>query len=255
MENEGSFIPYEPKLRCMSWLRRIGLAIGISIVVTLGVAARIYYRNGWDDLASWHHVAAGRSGVRGVGTTAGRANAAARAGATVVADEEQVRLEAAAAAQKDYLRRHRYNGEFCFLVDMRQPSGKYRFFVYDLHKDSILLAGLVAHGSGGSGFSMTPSFSNINGSGCTSLGRYRIGYPYNGMCGRSYKLYGLDTTNNQAFQRNVVLHSWKDVPDAETYPYPICNSRGCPMVSPAFLHQLQPMIDRSKKPVLLCIFN
>jgi len=255
MENIGSLIFREPKLRCMSWLRRIGLAIGISIVVTLGVAARINYRNGWDNLVSWHHRMAWGSGVRRGSTTAGREGTSARVGAAAVADDEQTRLAAAACAQKDYLHRHRYNGEFCFLVDMRQPSGKYRFFVYDLRKDSILLAGLVAHGSGGSSFSVTPSFSNINGSGCTSLGRYRIGYPYNGMCGRSYKLYGLDTTNNQAFQRNVVLHSWKDVPDAETYPYPICNSRGCPMVSPAFLRQLQPMIDRSKKPVLLCIFN
>jgi hypothetical protein len=251
METNGSFISCVPKIRCMSWLRRIGLAIGISIVVTLGVAARLYYRNGWDNLMGWHH----RGARRPAGDAPARAGASARAGAAAVADEEQQRLLAAAATQKDYLHRHRYNAEFCFLVDMRQPSGKYRFFVYDLRKDSILLAGLVAHGSGASGFSDTPSFSNINGSGCTSLGRYRIGYPYNGMCGRSYKLYGLDTSNNQAFRRNVVLHSWKDVPDAETYPYPICNSRGCPMVSPAFLHQLQPMIDRSKKPVLLCIFN
>jgi len=250
----------------MSWLRRIGLTVGISIVVTLGVAARIYYRDGWDNMVNWHYRMAWRSGVRGgaaaAGAAAGGAAAAgvsageaARAGAASVTDIEQARLSSEAAAQEVYLRRHRFNGEFCFLVDMRQPSGRYRFFVYDLRKDSILLAGLVAHGSGSAGFSETPSFSNINGSGCTSLGRYRIGYPYNGMFGRSYKLYGLDTTNNQAFQRNVVLHSWKDVPDAETYPYPICNSRGCPMVSPAFLRQLQPMIDRSKKPVLLYIFN
>ena len=249
----------------MSWLRRIGLAVGILIVVTLGVAGRIYNREDWDNLANWHlrmvwgsgmwggHAAAGAGTVAGAGAGAGTVAAAARTAA--VADDEQQRLATEAAVLKGYLRGQRFNGAFCFLVDMGLPSGRNRFFVYDLRKDSILLTGLVAHGAGSTNFSATPSFSNTNGSGCTSLGRYRIGYPYNGMCGRSYKLYGLDTTNNQAFQRNVVLHSWKDVPDAETYPYPICNSRGCPMVSPAFLRQLQPMIDRSKKPVLLCIFN
>ncbi|WP_431213231.1 murein L,D-transpeptidase catalytic domain-containing protein [Puia sp. P3] len=243
----------------MRWLRRVGLAVGISIIVTLGVAGRIYYRDGWGDLANWHRRMVWSSGMRGgtaaAGAGAARAGAAGAGAASAAANDERQRLVAEAAVLKSYLRGHRVNGEFCFLVDMGLPSGMYRFFVYDLRKDSILLAGLVAHGAGSANFSATPSFSNTNGSGCTSLGRYRIGYPYNGMCGRSYKLYGLDTTNNQAFQRNVVLHSWKDVPDAETYPYPICNSRGCPMVSPAFLHQLQPMIDRSKKPVLLCIFN
>jgi len=245
----------------MSWLRRIGLVVGILIVVTLGVAGRIYNRDDWDNLANWHLRMVWGSGMRGryaaaeAGAESGK-GAAARAGAArAVADDEQQRLAGEAAVLKGYLRGHRFNGEFCFLVDMGLPSGRYRFFVYDLRKDSILLTGLVAHGAGSANFSETPSFSNTNGSGCTSLGRYRIGYPYNGMCGRSYKLYGLDTTNNQAFRRNVVLHSWKDVPDAETYPYPICNSRGCPMVSPAFLCQLQPMIDRSKRPVLLCIFN
>jgi|GEM_PF-909407 len=233
----------------MGWLRRVGLAVGISIVVTLGVTGHIYHGGGWGKLAAR---------VRGMaerpkGARAGGARV--RGGAAAVADDEQSRLAAEAAVLKGYLRGHGFNGEYCFLVDMRVPSGRYRFFVYDLRRDSVLLAGLVAHGSGSSIFSETPSFSNTNGSGCTSLGRYRIGYPYNGMFGRSYKLYGLDTTNNEAFRRDVVLHSWKDVPDAETYPYPICNSRGCPMVSPAFLRQLQTMIDRSKKPVLLCIFN
>ncbi len=117
------------------------------------------------------------------------------------------------------------------------------------------MAGLVAHGCGGSNFSATPSFSNVNGSSCTALGRYRIGYRYAGQFGRAYKLFGLDTTNDQAFTRNIVLHSYTAVPAHETYPYPICNSRGCPMVSPVFLQELQSFIDRSKQPVMLCIFN
>lgn len=167
---------------------------------------------------------------------------------------ESGRLAAEAARQRSFLATHGLNTNYCFLVDMQVPSGKDRFFVYDLHRDSIIASGLVAHGSGSRRFAVNPSFSNKNGSNCTSLGRYRIGYPYRGHFGRSYKLYGLDSSNSQAFVRNVVLHSFSAVPELETYPSPICNSLGCPMVSQGFLRALEPLIDSSPKPVCLCIF-
>jgi len=150
---------------------------------------------------------------------------------------------------------HGFNSSFCFLVDMQLPSGKNRFFVYDLRRDSVLLSGLVAHGSGGRYFSMKPVFSNVDGSGCTSLGRYRVGYPYTGQFGPAYKLYGLDTSNSRAFARNVVLHAYSAVPEHETWPQPICNSLGCPMVAPGFLEALRPLIAGAQKPVCLWIFN
>ena len=168
---------------------------------------------------------------------------------------EPSRLREKAAQQKAFLSRHGFNDAFCFLIDMRLPSGKARFFVYDLHKDTILLAGVVAHGCGNRNFSATPEFSNADGSSCTALGRYRIGYPYKGQFGLAYKLYGLDSTNDQAFRRNIVLHSYDRVPEKETWPDPICNSRGCPMVSPGFLKMLRPMIDHSTKPICLWVFD
>jgi hypothetical protein len=100
-------------------------------------------------------------------------------------------------------------------------------------------------------YHIAPSFLNTDGSNCTSLGRYRIGALYTGRFGRAYKLYGLDSTNSQAFRRNIVLHSFSYVPDAETDPYAICNSLGCPMVSPGFLQQLEPLINHSSRPILL----
>lgn len=165
------------------------------------------------------------------------------------------RLQQKATLQRTFLSSRGFNDAFCFLVDMRLPSGKNRFFVYDLHKDTVLLAGVVAHGCGNRNFSPEPEFSNVNGSSCTALGRYRIGYPYKGQFGLAYKLYGLDSTNDQAFSRNIVLHSYGAVPEKETWPVPICNSRGCPMVSSGFLKMLQPLIDRSHKPVCLWIFD
>ncbi|MDO6433827.1 murein L,D-transpeptidase catalytic domain family protein [Flavitalea sp. BT771] len=169
---------------------------------------------------------------------------------------EAARLEGKAADLRKFLAGtgHTYNSKLAFFVDMHLPSGKNRFFVYDLDGDSVRMAGLVSHGSGGRAFSLTPSFSNINGSNCSALGRYRIGGAYMGRFGRAYILHGLDSTNDNALERHIVLHSFSCVPEGETDPYPICNSEGCAMVSPGFLQHLQPMLDASKKPVLLWIF-
>jgi hypothetical protein len=170
-------------------------------------------------------------------------------------ETEVLRLRQKLAGQRAWMTRQGFNSSFCFLVDMRLPSGKNRFFVYDLQRDSVLLSGLVAHGSGGRNFSAEPVFSNVVGSGCSSLGRYRVGYAYAGQFGPAYKLYGLDTSNSRAFARNVVLHSYKGVPERETDPQAICNSLGCPMVAPGFLNSLRPLIEGAKKPICLWIFD
>jgi L,D-transpeptidase catalytic domain len=218
----------------MRWLRRIALSIGILGAVALAFAGHYYYKG--------FYRPAHRRGVT-------------IAGIPALTGDEFGRIAREVSGQRSFLANHGFNTGICFLADMQLPSGKDRFFVYDLKKDSILLAGLVAHGSGNKDFSLHPSFSNTDGSNCTSLGKYRIGKPYPGRFGLAYKLFGLDSTNDQAFNRNVVLHAFTAVPEGETDPYPICNSRGCPMVAPAFLKQLQPLIDRSKKPIMLLIFD
>ncbi len=165
------------------------------------------------------------------------------------------RLKTMADSLKQFASAHGYNDRLCFLADMSLPSGKSRFFVYDMVKDSVLLAGLVAHGSCDKGFQWNPFFSNKLNCGCSSLGKYKIGYSYEGKFGRSYKLYGLEASNSNAFERTVVLHSYGCVPEQETDPLPICNSRGCPMVSPGFFHLLSSYIDHSGRNILLWVFE
>ena len=160
------------------------------------------------------------------------------------------RLKEKAGSLEYFAMQHSYNDEVCFLLDMNLSSGKNRFFVYDLNSDSVLLRGLVAHGSCDAGFQVNPTFSNTINSGCSSLGRYKLGNSYKGNFGLAYKLHGLDSLNNNAFHRNIVLHSYDCVPEQETDPELICNSRGCPMVSPGFLSQLKTFIGKSKKPIL-----
>ncbi|MGH2647535.1 MAG: murein L,D-transpeptidase catalytic domain-containing protein [Ginsengibacter sp.] len=172
-----------------------------------------------------------------------------------LADAEISKINIKVSELEKFASDKKFSRKFIFFVDMSLPSGKNRFFVYDLAKDSIVKTSLVAHGSGNSGFSITPKFSNQKESSCTALGKYRIGKSYAGRFGTAYKLYGLDSSNSNAFSRYIVLHSYSCVPEQETYPLPICNSRGCPMVSLSFLKQLENIINRSKEPVLLWIFN
>jgi L,D-transpeptidase-like protein len=147
-----------------------------------------------------------------------------------------------------------YSANYCFFIDMSIHSGRKRFFVYDLDKNVVLISGLVAHGSCKEGFLTDAKFSNVPGCGCSSTGKYKIGEKYRGQYGISYKLYGLDNTNSNAYRRAVVLHGFSCIPDEEIYPKPVCNSFGCPMVSASFFSKLAYIIDKSKKPIILWIY-
>lgn len=148
----------------------------------------------------------------------------------------------------------KYNKEIAFFIDMKIPSGKNRFFVYDLKKDTIIDQGLVAHGSGSeTGIQGKLKFSNTKNSLATSLGKYYISNSYIGRFGKAYKLYGLDKTNSNAFVRAIVLHKYFDVPYEEQTEY-ICNSYGCPMVNEKYFKRIEKIIDNSKTTILLDIY-
>jgi len=148
----------------------------------------------------------------------------------------------------------KYNKEIAFFIDMKIPSGKNRFFVYDLKKDAIIDQGIVAHGSGSeTGVQGKLKFSNTNNSLATSLGNYYIGNSYIGRFGKAYKLYGLDKTNSNAFDRAIVLHKYFDVPYEQQTDY-ICNSYGCPMVNEKYFKRIEKIIDNSKNNILLAIY-
>lgn len=164
------------------------------------------------------------------------------------------KLHQKAAIAENYVRQKSLNENICFLIDMSLQSGQNRFFIYNLKKDSLQAEGLVAHGNCYKYWLEGRRYSNVVGSGCTSLGKYKIGNHYTGKFGYSYKLHGLDSSNNKAFERTVVLHSHSCIPETEA-ENEICQSNGCPTVSPIFLEQLKTIINTSKKPVLLWIYE
>lgn len=164
------------------------------------------------------------------------------------------KLKTKAASALTYTKKHHLNQGYSFLIDMSLPSGHNRFFVYDMNGDSILHKGLVTHGRCNQQWLEGRRYNNTVGSGCTSLGHYKTGGSYQGKFGLAYKLHGLDATNNNAFARYVVLHSHECVPEGET-ENEICQSDGCPTVSPQFLQQLHGLLKKSKEPVLLWVFE
>lgn len=160
------------------------------------------------------------------------------------------------AAIKTYISKNKtkYSGNYAVLIDMKIPSQHYRLFVVDLHNDSIVESGIVAHGSGSEiAGSDSLVFSNTPGSYMTSLGIYKFGVSYQGNFGKSYRLHGLETSNNKAFERAVVFHSYYYVPEFEQ-TQPIMNSLGCPMVSPAFFDRVDRYIQKEKLPMLMKIY-
>ncbi len=165
---------------------------------------------------------------------------------------EMRRVKNTQLALKNYALNNKCNQDYAFVIDMRIPSYKKRFFVYSLKRDSLLTSGFVAHGTGSETFRGELVFSNIPDSRCSSLGKYKIGASYKGMYGFSYKLTGLDSTNSKAMERAIVLHGHACVPDNQTSEWPICFSYGCPMVSPNFLQTLKGYISKQgKTPILM----
>lgn len=147
-----------------------------------------------------------------------------------------------------------YNNEYAFLLDMSVKSNKYRFFIVNLKTMRIEKSALVAQGRGKQNLNLDKEYSNTPGSNCSSLGVYKVGKSYNGDFGLSYRLHGLESSNSNALKRYIVLHAMGTVPDMETN-FPIWQSEGCPSVAPKIMEKLSDMIDNSKKPILMWMYD
>ena len=102
-----------------------------------------------------------------------------------------------------------------------------------------------------------PEFSNKDGSHCYSLGKYKL-------CERAYSdwginvkyvMHGLESTNNNALARTIVFHSWDQVSDNEIYPEGTPEGWGCPTISDNSFKLIDPLLKKSKQPVLMWIYK
>ncbi len=171
-------------------------------------------------------------------------------------------MESKAEEALAFCKLNNMNQDFCILVDFGIHSGKKRFFVWDFNKKEITRKFLVGHGCGDNTWSRdetkdNPSFSNIEDSHRSSLGKYKIGergYSNWGV-NTKYLMHGLESTNSNAMKRIIVFHSWEAVADEEVYPNGTPEGWGCPTISNASFKIIDPLLKASSKPVLMWIYN
>ena len=170
---------------------------------------------------------------------------------------EHLRLKANEAIE--YCSSKGFSEQYCILVNFSIHSGKQRLFVWDFEKDTVSFSSLCAHGMGRESTVEKPVYSNVEGSYCSSPGRYKIGISSYSQYGINvhYKLHGQDSTNSNAYKRIVVLHSHSPIPDRDIYPQylPLGFSLGCPVISDAAMRKTDKLLKESKKPVMLWIFD
>lgn len=156
------------------------------------------------------------------------------------------------------------NTQFCFIVDLGKHSGYKRFYVYDFVLETVRYKFMVSHGCGPNPLFWTRDFtkdkariSNKVNSRYSSIGKYLVeerGKSKFGI-GVKYNLTGLDSTNNNARKRAVVLHSWEKVTDHETYPEGTAEGWGCPAISNKAMSKLDEMLKKKSSKTLLWIIN
>lgn len=161
----------------------------------------------------------------------------------------------------DFAKANNFDTENVVLIDFAIHSGKERFFVWSYAENKAILKSLVAHGYGKGEYESTNDkifFSNIPNSYTSSLGKYRLGIRSPSQYGIKihYKMHGLEQTNNKAYERYIVLHSYQDFPNEVIFPFhlPLGYSQGCPVIDDESMRKMDKLLQSKQKPVLLWIY-
>lgn len=162
----------------------------------------------------------------------------------------------------EFCKSKKMNTDFCILIDMSLHSGVNRFIVWDFKENKISKKYLVGHGCGTNSWSRdeskeNPKFSNEDGSHLSALGKYKLGERGKSDWGINvkYLMLGLEETNNNALKRFIVFHSWDLMSDEEVFPNGSPEGWGCPTISNNAMREMDPMIEKSGKPVLMWIYQ
>lgn len=162
----------------------------------------------------------------------------------------------------DFCKGKKMNTDFCILIDMSLHSGVKRFIVWDFKENKISKKYLVGHGCGQNAWSRdeskdNPDFSNEDGSHLSSLGKYKLGERGRSDWGINvkYLMHGLESTNSNALKRFIVFHSWNMMSDDEVFPEGSPEGWGCPTISNNSMLEIDPIIQKSEKPVLMWMYQ
>lgn len=142
------------------------------------------------------------------------------------------------------------NPQYVVIVDYSAPSTKKRFYLIN-RKTGAVETYLVSHGIGSGQENYPYKFSNTKDSRQTSLGFYLTGEVYTGSYGNTLRMYGLQKSNDQAYNRDIVMHgAWyanetfiNSINPNTKKPYGRLGlSWGCPAVAPTFAEKLIPLL-------------
>jgi hypothetical protein len=118
------------------------------------------------------------------------------------------------------------------VVDFRKPTSQRRLFIIDWQTGAVE-AHFVSHGRGSDAAQdhQAERFTNIPGSGTSSVGAYAGAQPYvSGRYGLALRLVGLDATNSNALGRAIVIHKNEQWFDEKRI---LSMSCGCFITTPA----------------------
>ena len=173
-------------------------------------------------------------------------------------DKERKTIEECAEKALKFARRHNMNEHYALFVDYSIPSGTPRLFVWDFHQKKIIASTYVMHGSGGGSTAEHPRFSNRPGSNCSALGRFLVTKEHGNVNKNGFRLKGMDTDNQTAYARGLLIHSsfWVDSNCWMKYiPLRGKSCSGCVTVSSRGMNYLGKLINKEKKPLLLWSFS
>lgn len=134
------------------------------------------------------------------------------------------------------------NDRYLVIIDYSVPSTKKRFYLLDL-KNGTVEKHYAAHGLN-TGGTKAYRFSNILNSKQTSLGFYLTGALYHGKFGPALKMYGLEPSNDRAFERYIVMHgAWYVSPEFIAENGYLGRSHGCPALEMDVAAQILPRLQ------------
>lgn len=164
-----------------------------------------------------------------------------------------------ANALKTYAVKNGYDTCYCFLVDYSLPSGTPRFFIWNFMTEEIEFADFCMHGAGKGNTACTPIFSNQQGSNCSSLGRFIVlKNKYGKILGekRSRGVIGIDSSNNNAQQRGLLIHDsyfldYQSFIPRKCLPLNGASCSGCITITSNGFKKAKEIIDHSSAKILL----
>lgn len=159
-----------------------------------------------------------------------------------------------AEAALRFAKRHNLSEQYAIFVNYGIPSGEPRMQVWDFKKGTVVLTSPVMHGPGNGSTDTVPQFSDLPGSRCSTLGRFRVTGEHGTKIMRSCRLKGLDINNRNAYSRGLMIHAAKWVNTHRNVQYIPLNEvacAGCVTISSNAMTQLLHIIGSQHKQLLL----